>query len=128
MQEELGARPSELFSKITPEPVAAASLGQVYRATLRETGESVALKVQRPGCLELVALDLVLGRRGILIADKLFPRVCSLSLLFSSEGCLLIAYRCAVLILCQTVRLCDCATRCVRDGKRSLWAEVDACR
>ena len=64
-----------MFSNITPEPVAAASLGQVYRATLKGTGDEVAIKVQRPGVLELVALDLVLGRRGILIADALFPSV-----------------------------------------------------
>lgn len=32
-----------------PEPIAAASLGQVYKGTLRSTGEAVAVKVQRPG-------------------------------------------------------------------------------
>jgi aarF domain-containing kinase len=52
----------ELFSEITPEPVAAASLGQVYKATLRATGETVAVKVQRPGVLETVSLDLHLAR------------------------------------------------------------------
>ena len=43
--DELGKTPDELFSDITPEPVAAASLGQVYKATPRETGEVVAVKV-----------------------------------------------------------------------------------
>ena len=51
-----------IFSDISPEPVAAASLGQVYKATLRATGEIVAVKVQRPFVLETVSLDLFLVR------------------------------------------------------------------
>jgi aarF domain-containing kinase len=47
----------EVFSEITPEPVAAASLGQVYKATLRDSGDIVAVKVQRPYVLETVSLD-----------------------------------------------------------------------
>lgn len=62
----------EIFSEITPEPVAAASLGQVYKAKLRETGETVAVKVQRPGVLETVSLDLYLAREAGLIARN-FP-------------------------------------------------------
>jgi aarF domain-containing kinase len=52
----------EVFSEITPEPVAAASLGQVYKATLRDSGDIVAVKVQRPYVLETVSLDLYLAR------------------------------------------------------------------
>jgi predicted unusual protein kinase regulating ubiquinone biosynthesis (AarF/ABC1/UbiB family) len=40
------------------ERVAAASLGQVYKGTLRSSGEEVAVKVQRPNILHTVALDL----------------------------------------------------------------------
>eukprot|EP00931_Biecheleriopsis_adriatica_P020052 TRINITY_DN134_c0_g1_i1.p1 TRINITY_DN134_c0_g1~~TRINITY_DN134_c0_g1_i1.p1 ORF type:complete len:875 (-),score=160.50 TRINITY_DN134_c0_g1_i1:42-2585(-) len=54
----------DVFSAITPEPVAAASLGQVYKATLREpAGVEVAVKVQRPAVLETVSLDLYLIRK-----------------------------------------------------------------
>lgn len=53
--------------------MAAASLGQVYKGILRGSGAQVAVKVQRPGVLELVALDLVLMRRGIEISSALFP-------------------------------------------------------
>jgi len=61
--EELGVSSvADVFSEITPEPVAAASLGQVYRATLRESGDVVAVKVQRPFVLETVSLDLYLAR------------------------------------------------------------------
>jgi aarF domain-containing kinase len=69
---ELGKKVDELFSEITPEPVAAASLGQVYKATLRATGETVAVKVQRPAVLETVSLDLHLARELGMIARN-FP-------------------------------------------------------
>lgn len=45
IEEDIGAPLEKIFTQITSEPVAAASLGQVYRATLRETGEEVAIKV-----------------------------------------------------------------------------------
>jgi aarF domain-containing kinase len=62
IEQELGKSVAELFSDITPEPVAAASLGQVYKATLRQGGDVVAVKVQRPAVLETVSLDLYLAR------------------------------------------------------------------
>mmetsp|Transcript_2341 Transcript_2341/g.5761 ORF Transcript_2341/g.5761 Transcript_2341/m.5761 type:complete len:824 (-) Transcript_2341:82-2553(-) len=72
MERELGRPVDEVFSFITDEPVAAASLGQVYRATLRSTGEEVAVKVQRPQVLETVSLDLYLARQmGLIIRN--FP-------------------------------------------------------
>ena len=39
------APPSAVFSQLSPNAVAAASLGQVYRGTLRSTGRDVAIKV-----------------------------------------------------------------------------------
>lgn len=74
IERELGKPVDELFSEITPEPVAAASLGQVYKAKLRSTGETVAVKVQRPAVLETVSLDLFLAREIGLIARK-FPQL-----------------------------------------------------
>jgi len=74
IEKELGKPVSELFSEITPEPVAAASLGQVYKAKLKATGETVAVKVQRPAVLETVSLDLFLAREIGLIARN-FPQI-----------------------------------------------------
>lgn len=71
IEAELGKPVSEVFSEITPEPVAAASLGQVYKATLRDTGDIVAVKVQRPAVLETVSLDLFLARELGLIARNI---------------------------------------------------------
>jgi aarF domain-containing kinase len=45
--EELGSPPRRLFAEWSPQPFAAASIGQVHRARLR-TGEEVAVKVQYP--------------------------------------------------------------------------------
>ncbi|CAH2066805.1 unnamed protein product [Thlaspi arvense] len=62
IEDELGLPIDELFSEISPEPVAAASLGQVYQARLRRNGEVVAVKVQRPGVRAAIALDTLILR------------------------------------------------------------------
>jgi aarF domain-containing kinase len=68
---ELGVNsPLDVYSEITPEPLAAASLGQVYKAVLRETGETVAVKVQRPGVLETVSVDLFILRSVAVFLQK----------------------------------------------------------
>jgi ubiquinone biosynthesis protein len=54
---ELGRSPLEVFAQFDPEPVAAASIGQVHRARLAD-GQDVAVKVQRPDIDELVERDL----------------------------------------------------------------------
>jgi predicted unusual protein kinase regulating ubiquinone biosynthesis (AarF/ABC1/UbiB family) len=52
---------SEVFREFSPDPVAAASLGQVYKAVLH-SGETVAVKVQRPNLRPKLSLDLYLMR------------------------------------------------------------------
>ncbi|MBX7554895.1 phosphotransferase [Streptomyces sp. tea 10] len=54
---ELGDEPETFFAEFDPEPLAAGSIAQVYRARLA-TGEDVAVKVQRPGAQTVVDLDL----------------------------------------------------------------------
>lgn len=54
---ELGIRVSKAFAEFDPVPIAAASLGQVHRARLR-SGQPVAVKIQRPGVREAIAMDL----------------------------------------------------------------------
>jgi ubiquinone biosynthesis protein len=54
---ELGVRLSKAFSEFDPKPLAAASLGQVHRASLRD-GRTVAVKVQRPKILDTISEDL----------------------------------------------------------------------
>lgn len=62
IERELGAPVGVLFRSFDRQPIAAASLGQVHRATLH-TGEEVVVKVQRPGLRQLFEIDLeVLGK------------------------------------------------------------------
>ena len=62
IEAELGRSLQEAYAEIDAAPVAAASLGQVYRARLH-TGEEVAVKVLRPDLTETVSFDLAIMRR-----------------------------------------------------------------
>ena len=61
IERELGCSLKEAYRELSPNPVAAASLGQVYRGFLH-SGEEVAVKVQRPNLLPTIQLDLYLMR------------------------------------------------------------------
>jgi predicted unusual protein kinase regulating ubiquinone biosynthesis (AarF/ABC1/UbiB family) len=67
--QELGGDVRHLFADFDTEPLAAASLGQVHRATLR-SGREVAVKVQRPGARDDVAGDLKTLTTLATLADK----------------------------------------------------------
>ncbi|MBA0636510.1 hypothetical protein Godav_024871 [Gossypium davidsonii] len=62
IETELGMPLESIFSSISPTPIAAASLGQVYKARLKYSGQTVAVKVQRPGIEEAIGLDFYLIR------------------------------------------------------------------
>lgn len=62
IERELGLTLDSIFSSISPSPIAAASLGQVYKAQLKYSGQIVAVKVQRPGIEEAIGLDFYLIR------------------------------------------------------------------
>lgn len=57
LTQELGCPPEEIFASIDTEPLGAASLGQVYAATLAD-GAEVVIKVQRPNIQPTIATDL----------------------------------------------------------------------
>lgn len=58
IEEDLEAPIKEIFSSFEEEPIAAASIGQVYRATLAKDGREVAVKVQYPGVAGAVRADM----------------------------------------------------------------------
>lgn len=71
IQMETGKPPSALFAELTPETVAAASLGQVYKGRLRVGGQTVAVKVQRPGVREQISLDVHILRQALWLLRRL---------------------------------------------------------
>ncbi|MDJ0589480.1 MAG: AarF/ABC1/UbiB kinase family protein [Pleurocapsa sp. MO_226.B13] len=72
IQLELGCSIEEVYQEFSPHPVAAASLGQVYKAKLH-TGEEVAVKVQRPNLRPKLSLDLYLMRRLAGLVEPWLP-------------------------------------------------------
>jgi len=71
IRSELGKPVEELFEVWDPVPLAAASLGQVHRVIYQ--GRDVAVKVLRPGVVEMVHDDLDIAFRLLLVIQILFP-------------------------------------------------------
>jgi predicted unusual protein kinase regulating ubiquinone biosynthesis (AarF/ABC1/UbiB family) len=71
IEKELGKKINEVYAEFDVEPVAAASLGQVYRARLF-TGEEVAVKVQRPNLTGIIKGDIEILRKVTKFAER-FP-------------------------------------------------------
>lgn len=70
---DTGRHITELFATFDPQPIAAASLAQVHLATLADTGERVAVKVQHPALAEWVKMDLSLTRFSFQTLKRFFP-------------------------------------------------------
>ncbi len=69
IEAELGRSLQEAFAEIDAEPIAAASLGQVYRARLHN-GAEVAVKVQRPHLEEQISFDIAILRRIVKLLSR----------------------------------------------------------
>lgn len=70
---DLGPEWRDLFSSFDDKPLAAASIGQVHRATLASTGKDVAVKIQYPGVAESISSDL--NNLSVLLnASRLLPK------------------------------------------------------
>ena len=54
---ETGRKAAQIFERFEEQPIAAASIGQVHRATLK-SGDEVVIKVQRPDIEKVIAVDL----------------------------------------------------------------------
>ncbi|ASC71699.1 putative unusual protein kinase [Halomicronema hongdechloris C2206] len=74
IETELGAPPDEVYADLTPDPVAAASLGQVYKGRLH-SGEVVAVKVQRPDLAQRITLDVYILRLLAQLGTDYIPQI-----------------------------------------------------
>ena len=75
IESELGGPLGQFFTSISEEPVAAASLAQVYLATLNDGNDTkVAVKVRRPQVLSTVSKDLYVLRRAAEVFQGLVER------------------------------------------------------
>jgi len=73
IESELGCSLHECYPEIDSEPIASASLGQVYRARL-SSGEEVAVKVQRPNLERLISFDVAILHRLVMLTNRFFPK------------------------------------------------------
>src|SRR6185312_11450105 len=73
IETELGKTLQECYAEIDSEPVASASLGQVYRARLA-TGQEVAVKVQRPDLEQIISFDIAILYKIVKLTNRFFPR------------------------------------------------------
>jgi predicted unusual protein kinase regulating ubiquinone biosynthesis (AarF/ABC1/UbiB family) len=73
IESELGMSIQEAFAEIDAEPIAAASLGQVYRARMH-SGKEVAVKVQRPNLEAILILDIAVLFRLVQMMNRFFPK------------------------------------------------------
>ena len=73
IESELGRPVHEAYAEIDSEPIASASLGQVYRARL-SSGEEVAVKVQRPALAETISIDVAILYRLVKLTNRFFPK------------------------------------------------------
>ncbi len=74
IEADLGEKVGRVFADIDPEPIAAASIGQVHRATL-PGGRDVAVKVQYPGIAEAIHADLQNLRLGLKLLSTIAPGI-----------------------------------------------------
>jgi predicted unusual protein kinase regulating ubiquinone biosynthesis (AarF/ABC1/UbiB family) len=73
IEAELGRTLQEAYAEIDAAPIAAASLGQVYRARLH-TGAEVAIKVQRPNLSKIIGFDIAVLRKLVRNVNRFFPQ------------------------------------------------------
>ncbi|MEE1117094.1 MAG: AarF/ABC1/UbiB kinase family protein [Methanosphaera sp.] len=57
VETELGKPLEDIYSEFDETPLGSASIGQVYKATLKETGQEVAVKIQKPGIYDIIVAD-----------------------------------------------------------------------
>ncbi|CAD5190359.1 unnamed protein product [Musa acuminata subsp. malaccensis] len=86
IEDEFGSPVERIFSYISEDPVAAASFGQVVYRGCTLDGSVVAVKVQRPNLLHVVARDIYILRLGLALLRKIAKRKSDLCLYADELG------------------------------------------
>jgi aarF domain-containing kinase len=103
LERSLGPDWRDLFTEFSEVPMAAASIGQVHKATLRSTGQDVAVKIQYPGVADSIDSDLN-NLSVLLTASRLLPRGLFLDKTIANA-------RTELAWECDYIREAECATR-----------------
>jgi ubiquinone biosynthesis protein len=74
IKHDLGRYPEDLFAEFGEEPIACASISQVYKARLK-SGEPVAVKVRRPWIGKMIEKDMAIIRRAVSVAQFFSPKL-----------------------------------------------------
>lgn len=74
LSQEYGRPPEQIFAKICPEAVAAASFGQVHRAETHD-GRDVALKIRYPDVAQKLDVDLLVLRIAVPLFNIFIPKI-----------------------------------------------------
>lgn len=74
LREDLGMEIEELFSEFDEKPIGAASLAQVHKATLKSSGQEVAVKIQHHRLQAFVDMDLLIVASAVKIVKHIFPQ------------------------------------------------------
>lgn len=80
IEEELGDPINDIFLQLSPEPIASASIAQVYKGILK-TGQEVAIKIQRPNIRQKIKVDLVLMHILAKQAVKSYPELANFNVI-----------------------------------------------
>ncbi|KAI0225766.1 hypothetical protein L0F63_006956, partial [Massospora cicadina] len=73
LRQDFGVGIDGIFSELEAEPIGAASIAQVHRARLRETGREVAVKLQHPKVSQYCAFDLKVTTAIVQLAERWLP-------------------------------------------------------
>lgn len=79
IEKELGCSINEVFSEFDPQPLAAASIGQVYSGTLK-CGCPVVIKIQRPNIVKKIKLDITLMKHLALLCSRRYPEMAAINI------------------------------------------------
>jgi ubiquinone biosynthesis protein len=79
IEDDLGAPLTELFASFCETPLAAATIAQVHKATMKD-GRRVAVKVQRPGLEAMISTDITALTYLVTLVESLVPRLRALDL------------------------------------------------